>query len=335
MSSAIPRIRTKSKSDDNAVLLPETCKLPDTPRSRHNSEFDFKVGDQVCYTNIKTDTQHSVTIKWKGIVESSIHPKRPLMFGIEFKTPIGKHDGRGLWKCKNNYGSLVLPKSLSKLVENINDKPSKRVRHDSDGKIKIKKNNNQFLKLKSFDNSKTQTAEKRLQQFNIQPPTKDKLVVPTRPSTRKKSPSRINPDQGDKELLEREKENRLSILDKNFKPINAENMKKPLFYRPPRRSKSVPRKIHHPVQSTPLSKESHDLEQSMLKMSLKLDESMIQRPTKRHQIYSSKYFTPDHKYKTSDCATGLPFKRNTPKKKVYRKNKPEEKSRDIKEQITK
>ena len=24
-----------------------------------------------------------------------------------------------------------------------------------------------------------------------------------------------------------------------------------------------------------------------------------------------------------DCATGLPFKRNTPKKKIYRKNKPE------------
>jgi len=438
-------IRSKSKSDDNTVFLsnpdlPEGTKLPETPRNRKASGesilLNFKPGDEVCFTNIKTGDTQTVTIKWKGIVQADIHAKRPLMYGIEFKTPIGKHAGRGLFRCRPNHGSLVLPKSLSKIEQT--DKPSKRLRHDSGSNTKIpifKKKVDKFVKPvvkssvvkssvvkssvvkssipvkivqkpakteklnikklpeqksresrpksatksttktgtktpKSKENNKPKidTPGKNLKLITEKPDQKidveneiiaklnfldigeikkqqisnpKHLVVPTAPKNERKSksPSRLNPD----EIQLEEKENRMSLVfekqnsetaihnqqnnqqnnqqknqqnnpqNRNFRPAARPNSENRLRM-PPRRSRSVPRKIlEKPVAK---SKESQDLEESMLKMSLT-------KSQKRHQIYSSKLFTPDHKYKTDrEFATGLPFKRNTPQKKVYRKTKP-------------
>lgn len=429
-------IRSKSKSDDNSVFLSnpdyseaEGTKLPETPRNRKASGesvlLNFKPGDEVCFTNIKTGDTQTVSIKWKGIVQAEIHPKRPLMYGIEFKTPIGKHAGRGLFRCRPNHGSLVLPKSLSKIDQT--DKPSKRLRHDSNGESRIpsfKKKAEKIVKpavkssiqvktgLKSEKLNVKKPEQKKPEQKKSEPksregrpksglkkPKSDKkpksihkpksenkqkpenkpkietpgkslklisakpiptvdveneiiaklnfldiselkkrnivsnpnhLIIPTAPKNERKSksPSRLSPDQTQID----EKENRRSLVfekqnsetainminqknsNNNFRPnARAPNTENRL--RMPRRSRSVPRKVlEKPVFAK--SKESQDLEESMMRINLT-------KSQKRHQIYSSKLFTPDHKYKTDrEFATGLPFRRNTPQKKVYRKNKP-------------
>jgi len=76
--------------------------------------LSFNLGDSATICS-NTGEKHVVKIVWKGIVSADIHQQRPFMYGIVYKSPIGKHSGRNLFHCKKNCGSLVLPKRLIKI----------------------------------------------------------------------------------------------------------------------------------------------------------------------------------------------------------------------------
>jgi len=363
--------------EDNSISeSPSTTALPVlSPEPKQTTpERDpvFNVGDQVCVTT-KTGQVHAVKVRWKGIVDATIHPRRPFMYGIEYKSPIGKHNGRGLFHCKANHGSLVLAKSLS-AIQQVGNLP-KRARHSSESSSKATSSRRGSFTSSCSNSTRPNSAAstrpssrkvikpplKPLQPTNKaqqrnppgkenQPSSRPAPVKPQRPEPLKKAISSDKVAATSAAQRQRMAAKGPPLLPNKSKSVQPKNTlaapktasrgRTPTRESQPTTEKAPKPKPHQPTEPKPSSRRSlrrscsvppvaarlpathrletpkklanggiEDIENSMANMNLS-------KSVKRHVIYHKSKFTPDLKYRP--VVSGIPFARNTPKKKVYR-----------------
>lgn len=300
---------------------------------------EFNVGDEACIKS-KTGEMHCVKIRWKGIVDATIHPRRPFMYGIEYKTALGKHSGRGLFSAKPGHASLVLEDKLMAILQNPEGKANKKIRYNSGPTPKLKK------RVPSGNAPSTNLQPKTaLKKTN--PPLKPALLPKATPAQSElpisPEPVKAIPPQQTTSSVIKHLQAELSKPTTPEQLASASPRGRKLSRDTPRtchrassRTKPVSKLTNRPDNATPKRPRSVppknknnetrlELEatKDVENISSKMQRLDISQSVKRNfAIYPKSKFTPDLKYKGQN--TGLPVARNTPRKKIYRS-----KSRDV------